>query len=65
LADFTPDRRFLHNFSEEKVPDCVNSAAHMTSRVGQYFDEAYRLIKDAGFTAMVTFNKRERKFTSI
>ena len=65
MADFYPDRRFLHFFSEEKVPVCVNSDAHMPSRVGQYFDEAYRLIKDVGFTSVVTFNGRERKFTAI
>ena len=65
MADFYPDRRFLHFFSEEKVPVCVNSDAHIPSRVGQYFDEAYRLIKDAGFTTVVTFNGRKRNFTTI
>lgn len=32
----------------------------MPSRVGQYFDEAYQLLKDAGYTEMAVFNKRER-----
>jgi histidinol-phosphatase (PHP family) len=65
MADFYPDRRFLHFFSEEKVPVCVNSDAHLPARVGQYFDEAYRLLKDNGFAEMVSFNSRERRFISF
>ena len=45
MADFYPDSRFLHIFREEDVPVCVNSDAHMPSRVGQYFDEAYELLR--------------------
>ena len=65
LADFYPDRRFVHIFREEKAPVCVNSDAHMPVRVGQYFDEAYKLLKENGFTEMVVFNKRERKFIPL
>jgi histidinol-phosphatase (PHP family) len=61
LADFYPDRRFLHIFREENVPVCVNSDAHMPSRVGQYFDEAYELLRYIGFTEMAVFDKRVRK----
>ncbi|MCX6325620.1 MAG: histidinol-phosphatase [Bacteroidia bacterium] len=61
LADFYPDRKFLHIFREENVPVCVNSDAHMPSRVGQYFDEAYELLRYVGFTEMAVFDKRERK----
>jgi histidinol-phosphatase (PHP family) len=60
LADFYPARKFLHVFREENVPVCVNSDAHMPSRVGQYFDEAYELLRSVGFTEMAVFNKRER-----
>jgi histidinol-phosphatase (PHP family) len=61
IADFYPDRRFLHILSKEKVPVCVNSDAHIPSRVGQYFDEAYKLLKDNGFTEMAVFSQRKRK----
>jgi histidinol-phosphatase (PHP family) len=61
LADFYPDRQFLHIFREENVPVCVNSDAHMPSRIGQYFDEAYELLRYVGFTEMAVFNKRIRK----
>ena len=61
LADFYPDRQFLHIFREENVPVCVNSDAHMPSRVGQYFDEAYDLLRYIGFTEMAVFDKRVRK----
>jgi histidinol-phosphatase (PHP family) len=65
VGDFYPDRRFLHIFSEENVPVCVNSDAHMPKRVGQYFDEAYALIRDAGYTEMAAFNRRERYMIPI
>jgi histidinol-phosphatase (PHP family) len=61
LADFYPDRRFLNIFHEENVPVCVNSDAHMPARVGQYFDEAYDLLRYTGFTEMAIFEKRVRK----
>jgi len=61
LADFYPDRRFLNIFREENVPVCVNSDAHMPSRVGQYFDEAYELLRYVGFTEMAVFDNRVRK----
>jgi histidinol-phosphatase (PHP family) len=61
LADFYPDRRYLHVFREENVPVCVNSDAHMPSRVAQYFDEAYELLRYIGFTEMAVFDKRIRR----
>jgi histidinol-phosphatase (PHP family) len=60
LGDFYPDRRFLKVFREEDVPVCVNSDAHFPTRTGQFFDEAYSLLKEAGFKEMAAFNKRER-----
>lgn len=60
LADFYPDRRFLHIFREEGVAVCVNSDAHMPARIGQYFEEAYELLRYIGFTEMATFEKRKR-----
>jgi histidinol-phosphatase (PHP family) len=65
LADFYPDRKFLHIFREENVPVCVNSDAHMPSRVGQYFDEAYELLRYVGFTEMAVFDKRVRSMISF
>lgn len=65
VADFYPDRRFLKIFSEEKVPVCVNSDAHMPARVGQYFDEAYKLLKENGFTEMAIFSRRQRQLITF
>jgi len=65
IADFYPDRRYLHIFCEEKVPVCVNSDAHFPARVGQYFDEAYNLLRDTGFTEMAVFEGRNRKMVSF
>jgi histidinol-phosphatase (PHP family) len=61
LADFYPDRKYLGIFLQEKVPVCVNSDAHMPSRTGQYFDEAYDLLRYTGFTEMAVFEKRNRR----
>jgi histidinol-phosphatase (PHP family) len=61
LADFYPDRKFLRIFREENVPVCVNSDAHMPARVGQYFDEAYELLRYVGYTEMAVFDKRARR----
>jgi histidinol-phosphatase (PHP family) len=61
LSDFYPDRRFLNIFLEEGVPVCVNSDAHMPQRVGQYFDEAYDLLRYTGFTEMAVFEGRKRE----
>jgi histidinol-phosphatase (PHP family) len=60
LGDFYPDRRFLKIFREENVAVCVNSDAHFPQRVGQYFEEAYLLLKNAGYKEMAVFNNRER-----
>lgn len=60
IGDFFPDRRFLRIFKEENVPVCVNSDAHMPSRLGQYFDEAYELLKSVGYSEMAVFENRER-----
>ena len=62
FGDFYPDRRFLGLFREEGVAVCVNSDAHFPQRVGQHFDEAYLLLKEAGFEGMVTFKNRDRFF---
>lgn len=60
FGDFYPDRRFLKIFREEKVPVCVNSDAHFPVRTAQFFDEAYKMLAEAGFKEMAVFSKRER-----
>jgi len=65
LGEFYPDVRFIHIFREANVPVCVNSDAHFPERVGQYFDEAYKILKDAGYTEMCIFNKRQRQMIQI
>jgi len=60
ISDFYPDKRFLKIFKEENVPVCVNSDAHMPSRVGQHFDEAYELLKSVGYSEMAVFDRRQR-----
>jgi histidinol-phosphatase (PHP family) len=65
LGDFYPDRRFLKIFRQKGVAVCVNSDAHMPSRVAQHFDEAYQLLREAGYTEMATFKGRVRKMKKL
>jgi histidinol-phosphatase (PHP family) len=60
LRDFYPDRRYLPLFAEHGVPVCVNSDAHFPERIGQYFDEAYDLLRRVGYREMAAFRNRER-----
>lgn len=60
VGDFYPDRKYLRIFREENVPVCVNSDAHMPSRVAQHFDEAYELLKRVGYSEMAVFDNRQR-----
>ena len=60
LHDFYPDRKYLHLFAEHGVPVCVNSDAHCPERIGQYFNDAYDLLKEAGYREMAAFSGRER-----
>ena len=60
LHDFYPDRKYLSLFAEHGVPVCVNSDAHYPERIGQFSDEAYELLRLAGYTEMAVFKDRER-----
>lgn len=60
LGDFYPDTDFLSLFASYGVPVCVNSDAHYPERVGQFFDEAYDLLKGAGYKEMAVFSNRRR-----
>lgn len=61
LGDFYPDRRYLGVFAAEGVPLCINSDAHMPSRIGQHFEEASLLALQSGFREMAIFEKRVRR----
>jgi len=60
LGDFYPDKDYLHIFARHGVNVCVNSDAHYPDRVGQFFNEAYEMLRINGFSKMATFIKRER-----
>lgn len=65
LHDFYPDRNFLKLLAHDKNIVCVNSDAHYPLRMAQYFDEAYALLRAAGFTEMATFSHRQRKMVKM
>ncbi len=43
----------------------VGSDAHLPSQVGAYCDEAAKMLREIGFTAICTFDKRQPKFINI
>ncbi len=61
LKEFYPESTFLPLFASHGVPVCVNSDAHYPERVGQFQDEAYDLLRKAGFTRMAVFDSRRRE----
>lgn len=65
LNSFYPHPDFLHLFREEGVGICVNSDSHYPSHVGQYFNEAYALLSEAGYKEMITFSERKRSVRSL
>ncbi len=60
VGEYYPDIRFLHLFKEAGVPVCVNSDAHYPARVGENFDDVYKILKAVGYNEMCTFRNRER-----
>jgi histidinol-phosphatase (PHP family) len=60
LRSFYPDMKYIGLFAQHGVPVCVNSDAHFPERIGQYFDEAYDLLRRAGYSEMAVFKNRER-----
>jgi histidinol-phosphatase (PHP family) len=59
LGDFYPDRHYLPIFANHGARVCVNSDAHNPARVGQFFDEAYELLRINGFSEMSAFINRD------
>jgi histidinol-phosphatase (PHP family) len=55
-----PDLEFLTVLKQHGVPVTLSSDAHQPEHLGRYFDEAFRMLKFAGYTHLTTFDKRKR-----
>lgn len=64
-AEFYPSRAFVEACFTAGVPVSLGSDAHKPGEVGQYFEEAVAMLKEVGYTEIVSFNKRNRVMVGI
>ncbi|GFR38459.1 putative histidinol-phosphatase [Insulibacter thermoxylanivorax] len=64
-AEMFPSRRMLEYCLAEGIPLTVGSDAHDPTKLAQYLDQAYALLKDLGFTELATFDRRRRIMVPI
>lgn len=60
-----PGKKLIKMCFDKGVPVTLGSDAHRPKDIGQYFDKALELLKDVGYTEIVQFAKRKRKFIRI
>lgn len=59
-AEFYPSVDFLEVLHHYHVPITLGSDAHVEQNIGQYFDEAVKLLKSIGYKEVTTFKQRKR-----
>lgn len=64
-AEQYPSAEFLKLAAEAGIPVTLSSDAHHPSEVARDFDKGLNLLKEAGFTRLCRFEKRERSLVSI
>ncbi len=63
---FSPDFSIVRRFYEMGGRIItVGSDAHLPAQVGAYYDEALKMLREAGFSAICTFDRRQPKFLDI
>ncbi|MBU0763559.1 MAG: histidinol-phosphatase HisJ family protein [Bacteroidetes bacterium] len=63
--DFYPSPHFLEICHRYKVPVTLSSDAHSADKLGQYFGDAIRLLKETGYKDYAVFSERKREFRKI
>jgi len=64
-AEFYPARPLIEACFKAGVPVTLGSDAHKPEEVGQHFNEAIALLKEIGYTGVVSFDKRQRQVLTI
>lgn len=59
-AEFYPSVDFLEILHHYRVPITLGSDAHVEQNIGQYFEEAIKLLKSIGYKEVATFKQRKR-----
>jgi histidinol-phosphatase (PHP family) len=60
VGEVYPSRRLLELFFERGVPIVLSSDAHAPDQVALGYDKSIPLVKEVGYTEVVTFKDRER-----
>jgi len=58
-AEMFPSRRMLEYAFELNIPLTIGSDAHQPERLGQYLDNARKMLKEVGYTQLATFDRRK------
>lgn len=60
-----PGPRMIRRAFDLGIPLTVGSDAHRPDRLSQYLDQAYAAVRQAGYTQLATFERRQRKLMDI
>ncbi len=55
-----PDKDFVRMCFQSNIPVTLGSDAHVANEVGQYFDQAVKMLKNIGYRKVATFTQRKR-----
>ena len=64
-GEIYPHADFLKLCHKYKVPVTLGSDAHLPQQVGMDFREAFAVLKNAGYTKVVTFSGRDKNYYQI
>lgn len=56
---FYPEEQWLQEAYKRKIPILISSDAHKTLQLGQYFNQAKKILLKTGYTETIGFSKRE------
>lgn len=65
LKRIYPEEGLFKKLIAAEIPVLVNSDAHHPDRLAQHFEEAYRMLFEAGVTQTISFDKRKRIVNSF
>jgi len=63
--EFYPSAGFLKQCFKHDVPVTLGSDSHHISHIARYFNDAIQLLKEIGYTQIVSFTQRKRNYVPI
>ncbi|MCW3975611.1 MAG: histidinol-phosphatase HisJ [Candidatus Bathyarchaeota archaeon] len=65
VKDTYPGKKFFKIMFEMGIPITLGSDAHKPSEVGRHFEAILKLLKNAGYSELISFKNREKELTKI